>query len=83
MSNKVTIKFDVRLRARGFEMEVDADKADKMMALFAKHPIVSFADLEEFLDLSSSWDGIVNRADDIDIEDMAVVLPEIAALDNT
>lgn len=85
MSDKVRIKFDLRLTVDGFEMEVDADKANAMMGLIdAEGPYVTLEGLEAVgLDLSGSWGDIVNAANDIEISEMDVVLPEIAKLDNT
>lgn len=85
MSDKVKIKFGLRLSVDGFEMEVDADTANAMMAVMdADGPYVSLEDLEAVgLDLAGSWPAIVNAANDIEITDMDIVLPEDAKLDNT
>ena len=85
VSDKVKIKFDLRLSVDGFEMEVDADKANAMLALMdAEGPVVTLEALEEVgLDLSGSWPDIVNASNDIEVSDMDLVLPEIAQLDNT
>lgn len=82
MSDKVRIKFNVRLHARGIEMDVDADKANTLLALAADDAYMDLEQFEEHVDLSGKWQDIVN-AGDVEIEDVEPILPEIAKLDNT
>lgn len=75
MSNKVTLRFDLRMTVDGFTVEVDAEKANELLKRFKEDNFQEYEDLEDLLDLSGRWMELINASNDIEVSDVQVVDP--------
>jgi hypothetical protein len=76
MSDKITLRFDLRLTVDGFTVEVDADKANELLKRFEENNIQDYEDIDGLLDLSNRWMDLVNASNDIEVADVQVVDPD-------
>lgn len=77
MSDKVKLRFDLRMTVDGFTVEVDADKANELLKRFDENNFQDYEDIEGLLDLSGRWMELVNASNDIEVSDVQVVDPDL------
>ncbi len=73
MSDKTTLRFDLRLTVDGFKVEVDADKANELLKRFKENNFQDYEDINGLLDLSNRWVELINASNDIEVSDVQVV----------
>lgn len=76
MSDKVKLRFDLRMTVDGFTVEVDADKANELLKRFDENNFQDYEDIESLLDLRGRWRELVNASNDIEVSDVQVVDPD-------